>query len=125
MKRSDEILQRAFKENRGLTKSERYELREAYLHEQAQRQTIRFDKNTILGKEDMMNLPRHQMAYKCADFHECPLCYKCRNFNPRYAKCMSCQLYKEGKICKTSLHTERAIEMMIVRERIDLDAEKE
>jgi|SRR5579875_1305987 len=124
MERSDEILQKAFTSGRGLTRSERGELREAYLYEQEQKQSrkISLDKKTVISKEDMLNLPRHKV--NCPDFEECPLDYKCRNFNPKYMKCQNCILNQDGQICNTKLHTHEVLSVFIKRSRVNLDEEK-
>ncbi len=122
---SDEILQRAFQENRSLTDRERHDLREAYLWEQAEDEKGR---NKLVqsvkefqgdqGKE----LPRHRV--NCPSFVECPIDYKCRNFNPSNQQCWSCELYKSDDVClKPEIHNDKNFQMIFSRERIDLDDE--
>ncbi len=83
--------------------------------------TIKFGKHVNLSKEDPLKRPRHQVQHTCSDFEECPLCYKCRAYNSALYKCRNCDLYKEGMLCKKDKHTVKVLEMMIRRERIDLD----
>ncbi|SFJ65494.1 hypothetical protein SAMN02799624_05401 [Paenibacillus sp. UNC496MF] len=105
----------------GLTNSERHEIRERYLAEQVKTNTFKMDKRTVLGKEDMMNLPRHKVHGYCSAFQECPLCYKCRNYDSSHQACRDCVLTEEKLHCNTQLHNERVLNVMIKRERIDLD----
>jgi hypothetical protein len=122
MERSDQILQNAFLKEGGLSKSERGELREAYLWEQEQKKgvSVKTGKNQVLGKENMMNLPRHKVHTYCSDFQECPICYKCRSYDPAYEKCRNCVLTQEKLHCNKQLHSEPVLEMMIRRECIEI-----
>ncbi|PVC75115.1 hypothetical protein C2I27_04310 [Priestia megaterium] len=104
---------------------EREEMRLQYEQEKLKEVSIKANKRDIYSKEDMLNLPRHQMYAKCTDFVECPIDYKCRNFNSSYMKCQNCELHKTDSVCmKPHIHTEKALNMMISRERIDLDDER-
>lgn len=105
----------------GLTMSERGEIRERYLAEKMVKNEYKLDKRTIIGKEDMMNLPRHKVAYYCSAFQECPLCYKCRSYNSSHEACRKCVLTEEKLHCNTELHSEHVLNIMVKRERIDLD----
>jgi hypothetical protein len=105
----------------GLTKAERAEIRERYLAEQMRSETIKMNKRTVIGKEDMLNLPRHKVVHQCSAFQECPLCYKCRNYDSSHMACRQCILAQEKLLCNTQLHTEQVLNMMVKRERIDLD----
>jgi hypothetical protein len=58
----------------------------------------------------------------CINFHPCPLCYGCRNYDPSYKKCEKCaEENMKQNICNRTLHTEKALAMMIRPMRIDLD----
>lgn len=104
---------------------QREQLRYEYQRDQMKEVTLKANKRDIYGKEDMLNLPRHEMANKCADFVECPIDYKCRNFDSTYIKCQNCVLHETDGICqKKHIHTEKAFNMMIARERIDLDGKE-
>jgi hypothetical protein len=124
MKYSDEILERMRKQGRGLTASERHELREAYLHEQQtderHRDNLRRSVKDFKDQSDPLNMPRHQV--NCPDFVECQFDFKCRNYSSTYVKCQNCILHETDGICfKDRIHTEKAFNMMITRGRIDLD----
>jgi hypothetical protein len=98
----------------------RLELREKYERERIREVTIHAKKRDRYGKEDMLNLPRHQT--NCPNFVECPLDYKCRNYNPTYIACVNCKLHEIDGIChKNEIHNEATFAFMISRERIDLD----
>jgi hypothetical protein len=104
---------------------QREQLRYEYQRDQMKEVNIKANKRDIYGKEDMLNLPRHQIYTHCTDFVECPIDYKCRNFDSTYAKCRSCVLHETDGICKKKhIHTEKVFNMMISRERIDLDAKE-
>ena len=101
---------------------ERLALREQYEQERMKTVNIRAKARDRYGKEDMLNLPRHRIYGKCVDFEECPIDYKCRNYNPTYMKCVNCELAKTDDICKKrDIHHPDTFNMMIARERIDLD----
>lgn len=123
MKRSDEILKKASNENRGLTRSERGELREAYLWEKQEGERLkhRIQQYQKEFKENHDLLPRHIMYGKCANFQECPLDFKCRNYNPAYIKCVNCILHEMDGICTKDIHNPTTYNIMIRRGRIDLD----
>lgn len=107
-----------------MNEADRRALREEYLATRMKTNNLKAKKGQVLSKEDMLNLPRHQAEdHGCFNMDECPLCYKCRNFNSTYAKCRSCPLAKDGLLCKTNLHTPQVLAMMIKRPRIDLDGE--
>ena len=58
---------------------------------------------------------------RCPHFEQCPLCYGCRNYNPKYLKCQECKLENEKQnICKTDRHRADLLEKMILRERIEI-----
>jgi hypothetical protein len=128
MKRSDEILQKAF--GRGLTMSERVELREAYNWEQSQDDSARhhmkesvkdFKDNT----NDQLNMPRHRVLPKFPHMQECPFCFKMRGYNLSSISERNYMDRNPDDFCmKTSIHTEKAMNIMISRERIDLDAKE-
>lgn len=127
MKHSDKILQKSF--GRGLTVSERQELREAYNYEQLEDQKSRdaITKSVKDFKDDKnaLDLPRHRMYGKCPSFLECPFDFKCRNYNPAYVACVNCVLHETDDVCrKPHLHHDKSFNMLISRERIDLDEEK-
>lgn len=128
IKRSDEILWNASKENRSLTKSERYELREAYVWEKQEesRNSYRLKQTAENFKEEIIILPRHIMQGRCASFIECPLDFKCRNYDPKYIKCLNCSLHETDGIChKRELHNEKNIAMMITRPRLEIESDKD
>ena len=57
----------------------------------------------------------------CPDFEMCPLCYGCRAFNPRFAKCHACKEENQKfNLCKTERHRPDLLEKMIRRERIEI-----
>jgi len=105
----------------GLTQSQRHELVEQYKEEQIKTVNVKAKKGVDLSKHDKLNMPRHQVAGYCTAFEECPLCYKCRNFNSAHIACQKCVLNQEGLLCKKDVHTESVLNRMIRRERIDLD----
>lgn len=108
--------------NGGLTTSERGEIRERYLAEQMKNESFTAKKGQVLSKEDPNNMPRHMVPDACGTgFEECPLCFKCRGYDSKFMTCRSCPLAVRGLICKTELHTPAVLNMMIRRERIDLD----
>jgi hypothetical protein len=127
MNRSDELIQKAM--GRGLTMSERQELRESYNWEQGQKEKSRNGlKDSVKNFKDdtdPLNMPRHRMAGKCADFIECPIDFKCRNYNTAHLKCVNCILHETDEVCmKAELHSEKNFGMLFgnrKRERIDLD----
>lgn len=89
-----------------------------------EKKTIRLNRNQVIGKEDMNNLPRHKT--NCHWFQECPIDYKCRAYDPKYLKCVNCKLHEEDGIChKKELHTETILSKMITRPYVDLDETKE
>lgn len=130
IKHSDLVLERAALEGRGLTRSERQELREAYNWEQEQatrtgdtlaRSVKDFKDNTM----NPLDLPRHRVASKCQAFLECPIDFKCRNFNSSYIACRGCTLNETDDVCKKPhLHNDRTFNMLIKRDRIDLDGQE-
>ncbi|QHW35852.1 hypothetical protein GZH47_33720 (plasmid) [Paenibacillus rhizovicinus] len=117
----------AFDETRfyekGLTRSKRQDLVEEYKEEE-QRKSLKINpgKRVNLSTGDPLNMPRHKVHGVCSAFQECPICYKCRSYDSSHMACRSCVLTQEGSLCKRELHTEQALNMMIRRERIDLDA---
>lgn len=56
----------------------------------------------------------------CINFKPCPLCYGCRNADPKFLKCLKC-MENSFDICNIKLHTEENISRMITREVINLD----
>jgi hypothetical protein len=128
MKRSDEIIQQA--SSRGLTMSERHELREAYNHEQSEKGKVvskveRSVKEFKDNTKDPLNMPRHRMQHKCPSFQECPIDYKCRNYSSSIIACVNCVLNDTDDICKKpELHNDKGFNLIISRERIVLDGEK-
>ncbi len=124
MDRSDELVGKAFE--KGLSKSERHELREAYLWEQAEDQKSRDKlKESVEGFRDehnVLDIPRHRMHGRCPSFMECPIDFKCRNYNEAIIACQNCELHETDEICmKPHLHNETNFNMILSRERIDLD----
>ncbi|MEC1657207.1 hypothetical protein P9D81_20375 [Bacillus haynesii] len=100
----------------------RRQLREEYEQNRMKEVTIKANKKDQYGKGDMLNLPRHRMYGKCVDFVECPIDYKCHNYNSSYVKCQNCPLHETDDICKKkNIHHSKSFNMMISRERIDLD----
>lgn len=50
---------------------------------------------------------------RCPDYEMCPVCYGCRNFNPKYKKCLDeCGTYKED-VCNTKKHRPDLITKLI------------
>lgn len=127
MKYSDEILMKS--QQRGLTMSERMELREAYNWEKAQDDksvnSLSRSVKEFKDEEGLKDLPRYRMIGKCAEFIECPIDFKCRNYNSSHIKCVNCVLHETEEVCmKPELHNERNFNMLYAkrqRERIDLD----
>ncbi|GAK42093.1 hypothetical protein TCA2_4585 [Paenibacillus sp. TCA20] len=105
----------------GLTESDRREMLEQYKAGMMKQESFKAPKGKVLSKEDPLNMPRHQVYGECIRFHECPLCFKCRNFNSSDSECRSCILFEEGSICNTEKHNEKILNMMIRRQRVDLD----
>ena len=127
MKYSDEILSKSFSQQRGLSVSERQELRESYLYEQQQDDRSRGQMAQTIkdfnDDKDTLNMPRHRMHGKCLSFKECPIDYKCRAYNPSRLACRNCELHETEEVCmKPELHNEKNLAMIMSRERIDLDA---
>lgn len=55
----------------------------------------------------------------CPHFEQCPLCYGCRAFDPKYQKCQACKLENaKQNICKTDKHRADLVEKMIMKEKI-------
>ncbi|CDQ41775.1 hypothetical protein [Virgibacillus salexigens] len=107
-----------------MNETERRILREQYLKNRVTRVDAKVNNKDVLGKEDMLNRPRHQT--NCPSFRECPIDYKCLNYNPTYLECRNCTLHEADGIChKKDIHNDRVFEMMITRPRLDLDAENE
>ena len=109
----------------GLTPSQRRELVEEYKENQLKTVNVKAQKGVDLSKHDKLNMPRHKVQGYCSVFEECPLCYKCRSYNPSHVACQSCVLKEEGSLCKRELHTPSVLSRMIRRERIDLDADRQ
>lgn len=99
---------------------QRERLIEDYKKNRMRQVNVTASKQHVYGKEDMLNLPRHKVYYWCANFEECPLCFKCRAFDPRSAKCLSCELFKGTELCNKATHTPKAISMMKSREVIEI-----
>lgn len=57
----------------------------------------------------------------CPDYHACPLCYGCRNYDSAMLRCQKCAEHEKFNICNRKLHTEAALSRMIRRPFIDLD----
>ena len=71
-----------------------------------------------------MKRPQDVFGYKrqCPDFDQCPFCYGCRAYDPKYLKCQHC--YEDDKkknICNTKKHRPEAIAKMLTRQKIDLE----
>ncbi len=105
----------------GLSKTDRRDMVEQYKAEEMKVQNIKAPKGKVLSKEDPLNMPRHKVYNDHICFVECPLCFKCRNFDSSKAECMGCVLFDEALICNTFKHNDKVLNMMIRRERIDLD----
>lgn len=98
---------------------DRKALLEEYERTRIRRVNLTARKRDNYSKEDPLNLPRHRT--NCLWFEECPLCYKCRNYDSKYVKCLTCNLNKTDGIChKRNIHTPEAFAMMITRERIEV-----
>jgi len=92
-------------------------LKEDYKRNRTERVDLKLKKGTVLSNEDMLNKPMHLVD--CADFVECPIDFKCRNYNPTYVKCVQCPLHEIGGIChKKELHNEKAFDKLITRPKI-------
>ncbi|MBR2245626.1 hypothetical protein [Oceanobacillus profundus] len=103
-----------------MNKIDRDALREQYEKTRIKRVDLNANSRDVYGNEDMMNLPRHQT--NCPSFVECPIDYKCRNYNPTYVACVTCPLHKTDGIChKKELHNEKTYNMIITRQRVDID----
>lgn len=103
-----------------LTQEDREQLKEEYLKERITQVNVEAKRRHVYGKEDMLNLPRH--IKNCPRFLECPIDYKCRAYDSTYQECRDCILHEYNGIChKKELHNEKIFNMMITRERIDLD----
>lgn len=126
MKRSDEILQQAF--GRGLTMSERQELRESYNHEQNQGDKT----NDVMRKsvkdfkdDNGLDKPRHRLLNKFPNLTECPICYRMRGYNTAHVAERNYMEDHPDDFCmKTEIHSERNFNMIMSRERIDLDGKQ-
>lgn len=123
MEHTDDLLAKAYRGE--LTKSQRRDIVDQYKEERMQSNSYKAPKGQVLTKEDPLNMPRHRKPDGCRAFQECPLCYKCRSYDSSHVACRSCPLAGEGSICNTNKHNEFVLNMMIRRERIDLDANKE
>lgn len=50
----------------------------------------------------------------CPDFDPCPLCFGCRNYTEYRLKCQECyQDDKKQNLCNRTLHTEKALSLML------------
>lgn len=128
MKRSDEILQKAF--GRGLTMSERMELREAYNWEQSQDDKARssMERSVKEYKDDTnpLDMPRHRVLPKFPHMQECPICFRMRGYNTSNVRESYYMEQHPDDFCmKPNIHNEKTFAMMIARERIDLDGKEE
>lgn len=57
----------------------------------------------------------------CINFEPCPLCYGCRNYDSADIRCDECYEEKKQNICKTYVHTNKALGLMLRhRERIHI-----
>lgn len=102
---------------------ERMMLREQYNQDRIKRVDVQAKKQDNYSKEDPLNKPRHHT--NCPSFSECPICYKCNNYNPTYVACLNCPLHKEDGVChKKEIHNERIYNMMIAREKIEVNGEE-
>lgn len=124
MSYSDEILLRS--QQRGLTRSERHELREAYLWEQKEKDSVahkmQHSVKTFGGKLEK-DMPRHRVLHKFPHMQECPICFKIRGYNEAVVKEYNYMQDNPDDFCmKPQLHHDKSFNMMITRERIDLDA---
>lgn len=66
----------------------------------------------------------------CINYAMCPLCYGCRNFDPRDPDCIECydagvQKNRNFNVCNKKLHNDVALNMMTTRNRINIDDYKE
>ena len=53
----------------------------------------------------------------CPNFNPCPVCYKCRNYDPSYYKCAT-QCSNEH--CNTSKHTDQKVGFLIKPQTITI-----
>lgn len=101
---------------------ERKQIVDEYRANEIKREQIHLHKSINISKEDRLNLPRHLAT--CGRMEECPLCYKCRSFDPSQLECLRCTLYIQKQICKKDVHTPSILNRMIAREVIDLTSKK-
>lgn len=66
-------------------------------------------------------IPQDVLGYQinCPDFCQCPICYGCRSYDPKYIKCLKCGR-KRKNICDTSKHREDLLAKMITRTTINI-----
>lgn len=56
---------------------------------------------------------------KCPSFDQCPLCFGCRAFDPKYEDCKACEKHNKKKnICVTQRHKPDLVARMIRKEVI-------
>lgn len=128
MKRSDEILQKAF--GRGLTMSERMELREAYNWEQSQDDSSRHKMERSVKEykdndRDPLSMPRHRVLPKFPHMRECPICFRMIGYNTASVRESNYMNNHPDDFCmKPNIHNEKTFTMMISRERIVLDGKE-
>ena len=50
----------------------------------------------------------------CINFHPCPLCYGCRNYDSKYIECQKCSSENQKyNICKVNFHTADKLAKML------------
>ena len=50
----------------------------------------------------------------CPEFHQCPVCYGCRNYNSSFERCLECGKNKRQNVCDTEKHTYDKISRLII-----------
>lgn len=54
----------------------------------------------------------------CVEYHKCPICYGCRNYNSSSLKCRKCAINRRKNICNISKHTSEKMKLFCERNEI-------
>lgn len=125
---SDHLLDKAFEPGRTLTRSERQELREAYLYEEQEkeRHVHRVQESVKQFKDELdpLNMPRHRTLHRFPYLTECPLCFKMKGIDlSRVKESLYFDHHPEDFCMKPHLHNDKTYHLLIRRPRIDLDGD--
>lgn len=125
MKYSEELLMKYA--GKKMTLSQKQELREALRYEQEQERKLQqAAKDIIKNFEDdtfnPLDMPEHRHLGKNPNWLVCPICRKIRGYDlGRVKDYNAIQAHPDDFCLKPHIHTDWACNMLIQRERIDLD----